>query len=361
MKANRRATLQASTRPASAVAAPNVAQLERQLTTLYAAIDNVESGMLILDRDLRVVYCNPTLLRMFKSAWTPENLRIQNPPYEELLQEVARNLEGRRFHYDRCQEAAGTLAVDSDDYVARRLEWARSGNPIPVELEMTSGQVLRCHMTALPEGGRMLVYNDVTDIIRHAQEQERLATTDGMTGIYNRRHFLTLADREWDRTRRYDRPLALLMLDIDYFKSINDTFGHQAGDEMIVHLANLARARMRMTDVLARIGGEEFALLVPETNGLQAQLIAERLRAEVAANPLVAYSGSIPATVSIGVAEKTAVMSDFLQLMSAADKALYEAKRAGRDRVICNVAPIELQAGLDDARQLGKTADCKSF
>jgi diguanylate cyclase (GGDEF)-like protein len=321
--------------PQHAPAAARIAALERQLETLYAALDNVQSGMLILDKDLRVVYGNPALFKMFQSERTPADVRTHRPHYEELVREAARTREGRRFHYDRCAEIAGTLAVDQDDYVARRLEWVRSGGPDPVELKMTSGKVSRCHLTVLPDGGRMLVYNDVTDIIRHAQELERLATTDGMTGIYNRRHFLTLADREWDRTCRYRRPVALLIFDIDYFKCINDTFGHQVGDSMIVHLANLARACTRGSDVLARIGGEEFALLLPETDVCQAQELAERLRAEVAENPLAARSEAIAATVSIGLAERGVEMSEFCHLMRAADTALYDAKRAGRNRVVC--------------------------
>jgi diguanylate cyclase (GGDEF)-like protein len=203
---------------------------------------------------------------------------------------------------------------------------------------MADGTVLRCHLAVLPGDGRMLIYSDVTDIVRNAEELERLATTDGMTGIYNRRHFLTLADREWTRARRYGRPISFLMIDIDFFKSINDDFGHQVGDEMIVHLANLARDCKRECDVLARIGGEEFALLLPETDLQQAQVVAERLRSEVAAKSLVVASRSIPATVSIGVATLVAAMSDISDLMKAADQALYDAKHAGRNRVICCIS-----------------------
>ena len=104
----------------------------------------------------------------------------------------------------------------------------------------------------------------LTDIIRHAEELQLLATTDGMTGTYNRRHFMTLADLEWNKAHRYERPLSLLMLDIDHFKSINDTYGHDAGDRVIIQLANLVGSCKRAPDVLARIGGEEFALLLPE-------------------------------------------------------------------------------------------------
>ena len=297
-----------------------LAEARQGLETLYAALDNVDSGLLVLDRDLRAVYSNPVLHTMFR-ANSSEEIRQTRPLYADML-----------------ATSAQAVAVDLEDYVARRLAWVRSGDARPMDLAMTDGKVLRCHLAILPGGGRMLIYSDVTDIVRNAEELERLATTDGMTGIYNRRHFLNLADREWARARRYGRPISFLMIDIDYFKSINDSFGHQTGDEMIMHLASLARGCKRECDVLARIGGEEFALLLPETDLSQAQVVAERLRSEVAANSLVVASLSIPATISIGVATSAAAMNEISDLMKAADRALYDAKHAGRNRVVCCIA-----------------------
>jgi diguanylate cyclase (GGDEF)-like protein len=293
---------------------------KRDLATLYAALDNVDSGILVLNKELRAVYSNPVLHEMFRANSSAE-IRATQPLYADMLAASAR-----------------AVAVDLDDYVARRLAWVRTGGEKAMDLSMSDGKVLRCNLAVLPDGGRMLIYSDVTDIVRNAQELERLATTDGMTGIYNRRHFLTLADREWNRARRYRRPLSFLMIDIDYFKAINDNFGHQVGDEMIVHLSNLARNCKRDSDVLARIGGEEFALLLPETNLPQAHVVAERLRAAVASNALAASSRLIPATVSIGIAESAASMNSISELMTAADNALYEAKRNGRNRVICSIS-----------------------
>ncbi|MFZ5735627.1 sensor domain-containing diguanylate cyclase [Rhodopseudomonas palustris] len=297
-----------------------LAEARQALETLYAALDNVDAGLLILNEELRAVYSNPVLHVMFR-ANSAEEIRQNRPLYAEML-----------------AASAQAVAVDLDDYVSRRLAWVQSGDPKPMDLAMTDGKALRCHLAVLPSGGRMLIYSDVTDIVRNAEELERLATTDGMTGVYNRRHFLTLADREWARARRYQRPMSFLMIDIDYFKAINDGFGHQVGDEMIVHLARLARDCKRDCDVLARLGGEEFALLLPETDLAQAQVVAERLRREVAANALVVASRSIPATVSIGVATALPGMDDVSELMKAADQALYDAKHAGRNRVICRAA-----------------------
>ena len=297
----------------------DLAGAKRELETLYAALDNVQSGLLLLNRDLHAVYSNPVLHRMFRT-FSPEEIRETNPSYGELL-----------------QAAAAALSVNIQDYVARRLAWVRSGDPTPFDLPMANGTVLRCHLAALPDGGRMVIYSDVTDIVRNAEEMERLATVDGMTGIYNRRHFLALADHEWNCARRYGRPISFLMIDIDHFKAINDDFGHEIGDRMIVHLANLARDCKRDSDVLARIGGEEFAILLPETTLEQARAMAERLREQVASSPLPEAPHSLCASVSVGVAtadDDTATLSD---LMKSADQALYCAKRAGRNQVICNV------------------------
>lgn len=296
----------------------DLAIARKELATLYAALDNIECGVLLLNEDLRGVYSNPSLHRLFKVS-SPEEIRTTNPCYSDML-----------------KEAAAAAAVNLEDYVKRRIAWVRSGNTTPMDLKMTSGAVIRCQVAVLPGGGRMLIYSDVTDIVRNAQELERLATVDGMTGIFNRRHFLALADREWRRARRYHRALSFLMIDIDYFKLINDTYGHQTGDSMIMHLASVTRGCKRDSDVLARIGGEEFALLLPETDPLQAEIVAERIRHEISINPLALAAGSVPATVSIGVANLTADMSNVSQLMSAADQALYEAKRLGRNRV-CSV------------------------
>jgi diguanylate cyclase (GGDEF)-like protein len=308
-----------------------LAAARRELKTLYVALDSLKTGLLLLDGDLRAVYSNPELRGIFKHL-SPEQIRKQRPPYRSML------------------EAAVTDSrVKLDDYVERRLAWVRSGDPTPMDIPMADGSVLRSQLATLPGGGRMLIFSDVTDIVRTAEEMKRLATIDGMTGIYNRRHFLLLADHEWKRAQRYQRPVAFLMIDIDHFKEINDSFGHEAGDRMIVHLANMARDCKRESDVLARIGGEEFALLLPETTLDQAMVVAERLRQHVLNNPLSEISPAICASVSIGVATEDAAMRDISDLMKAADQALYCAKRAGRNRVICSVSAATAPALQDVA------------
>jgi diguanylate cyclase (GGDEF)-like protein len=288
-----------------------------ELRTLYAALDNVRSGLLLLDGELRARYGNPALHALFKNA-PPPLIRETRPRYEDLLR-GAQNLS----------------AASQDEYVRQRLAWVKSGGHEPMDIKMGNGTVVRCHVAILPGGGRMLIYSDITDIVRSAEELERLATIDGMTGIYNRRHFLTLADHEWFRARRYDHPLSFLMIDIDNFKAVNDAFGHQVGDTVIVHLAEMATTCKRDSDVLARVGGEEFALLLPETVKSEAMIVAERLRLEVSKTKPPVSEADVAPTISVGVAAATDDMPEFSVLMRAADEALYEAKRRGRNRVVC--------------------------
>src|SRR4029079_7116982 len=186
---------------------------------------------------------------------------------------------------------------------------------------------------ALPGGGRMLIYSDVSDLVRNAATLEHLATIDGMSGTYNRRHFQLLAEAEWSRFQRYHRPLSLMVFDIDNFKQINDQFGHDAGDRVIARLADLCRESKRTPDILARLGGDEFALLLPETELAQAAIVAERLRAAVEASPLIIDNSSIAMTVSIGIAASRLSQPNFDALMKAADQALYRCKARGRNHI----------------------------
>jgi len=161
-----------------------------------------------------------------------------------------------------------------------------------------------------------------------------LASTDGLTSLYNRRQFDVLARAEWARFQRYGRPLSLLILDIDKFKSINDRFGHDAGDLVLKAVADICKLTKRQPDVLARIGGEEFALLLPETDEAAAEIVAERFRNAIADHSGILAAEKIRVTVSIGVAGAALAMSSFEVMLKRADEALYEAKRTGRNRVV---------------------------
>jgi diguanylate cyclase (GGDEF)-like protein len=164
-----------------------------------------------------------------------------------------------------------------------------------------------------------------------------LAATDGLTGLFNRRHFVERAEAEIARSRRRPRPLALLMLDIDHFKAVNDHHGHDVGDAAIVALARTCQKRVRGADLVGRLGGEEFGLLLPETGLADARAFAEALREAVAAIRIPIDNGALALTVSIGISE-IARAGTFEALMKQADLALYEAKRTGRDRICAYTA-----------------------
>ncbi len=166
-----------------------------------------------------------------------------------------------------------------------------------------------------------------------ARELSTLARTNSLTGALNRRGFLELAEREFSRATRYRRPLSLLMLDVDRFKRINDGYGHATGDAVLKRLVKVATATIRAEDVFARLGGEEFAILVPETTAHDAQVLANRLKAALASASVDCGAASVRFTVSIGVAECDCAGETIEEALARADTALYAAKKAGRNRV----------------------------
>jgi diguanylate cyclase (GGDEF)-like protein len=167
------------------------------------------------------------------------------------------------------------------------------------------------------------------------EQAEVQSRTDYLTGLFNRRHFIELAERELARSIRYRRPLTLLMIDIDHYKAINDTWGHNAGDVVLQDVAQLIRATLRNVDIIGRIGGEEFAALLLETEGEHAKEVAQRLCAAVAENAVVLREvARVQVTISIGLTELNGREISFDSLMNEADQAMYGAKQSGRNRVM---------------------------
>jgi diguanylate cyclase (GGDEF)-like protein len=291
----------------------------RELLTLRAALDQVEDGIVLLDNDLRARFINQAYCRIWQ---LPVEVAASGPHLVELLR------HGRAIRLDDiAHEVHEAYALD-------RITGVRAGDGPIRDLRLKDGEVYRFRSKRLPGGGAMLSYTDVTDLVHHADKLQELATIDGLTGIYNRRHFLSLAEREWNRFQRHERRLSLLLIDIDHFKTVNDRYGHDAGDHVLSAVARLCGARKRSADPLSRLGGEEFALLLPETDIVRATQAAERLCQEIAGTPVFAGPHAIEVTVSVGAAEADEVTRDFAALFKRADDALYEAKRNGRNRVV---------------------------
>lgn len=198
----------------------------------------------------------------------------------------------------------------------------------------------RIEESALADGDHITVGETILKFISHASVEARyheevyqLATLDALTELCNRRHFLELLEKEIARALRHARPLALAIIDVDLFKRINDEYGHIAGDGVLRQIAEILRHHVRGEDIAARIGGEEFAVLLPEAEPADAHTFAERLREAIASAAFAAGGVAQRITISIGLAELTESRSDRSTLMRAADAALYQAKDSGRNRV----------------------------
>jgi diguanylate cyclase (GGDEF)-like protein len=174
---------------------------------------------------------------------------------------------------------------------------------------------------------------------------EERSQRDSLTGLYNHAHFYTVLGTESERARRYTRPLTLLLLDIDHFKAVNDRYGHQRGDDVLVAVSREMTHLLRRSDTLSRYGGEEFAIILPETSWEQGVEVAQKVRNAVAGLEFSEAGESYSVTVSVGVAQLLVHGSTVGDLVRAADRALYDAKAAGRDGVRVSAATPEAPGG----------------
>lgn len=176
------------------------------------------------------------------------------------------------------------------------------------------------------------ILKNFANLVCDELELRLIAQVDHLTGALTRRGFVAQAEREIARSHRYDRPSALVMIDLDHFKAVNDSYGHLVGDHVLQHIARIAEVSLRPSDMFGRLGGEEFAMLLPETSGDEALAVAERLREAIAGHPMqLADGGALPLTASFGVAAWTRSFASFPAWLESADAVLYAAKQAGRN------------------------------
>ena len=194
--------------------------------------------------------------------------------------------------------------------------------------------------TALADGDHVTLGECILKFISHSSVEARyheevyqLATHDALTELCNRRHFIELVDKEIARAQRHGRPLVMCIIDVDLFKPVNDQYGHIAGDGVLRQLAAVVRSFVRGEDVAARIGGEEFAVLLPESDVPASRAFADRLREAVAESVFVLAGQPQRITISLGIAALDPARPERSALMQAADGALYRAKEEGRNRV----------------------------
>ncbi|TJY58793.1 diguanylate cyclase [Sinimarinibacterium sp. CAU 1509] len=242
-------------------------------------------------------------------------------PFEQLFPTAAiaegiprRTLEFVRAH-QRCSDEQRRVRGDGTEFIAQTtLDLVRS----------ESGELL----------GFVEVFQDVTEARQREQQLYQRATRDPLTGVSSRGHLLELADNELERARRFSEPLSVLLLDIDHLKRINDTYGQEVGDRTLIAVTKACVDNSRKIDSVGRIGGEEFAVVLPRANKQPATEMAQRLRRAIGEIRVPTSGGrEIGVTVSIGVAAMRPTTRDFAELLRQADVALYQAKREGRNRV----------------------------
>lgn len=262
-----------------------------------------------------------------------------NPAAEKMLGYAPAEIVGNNLHalihaqradgmpYDESACPIALTLADGQMRVREESVRRRDGSSFPVQ--MTVSPIREGGVGA----GAVVVFHDISALKEKEAALTWLATTDTLTGLANRRHFTALLEAEIQRWQRSGQPAALLMLDLDFFKRVNDTWGHAVGDEVLRHFATVLRGALRRIDVPGRVGGEEFAILLPDTSEEDALAAAERLRASVEASPAQTVGGSIPVTVSIGVTLFREGDSGHEAPMQRADEALYRAKQSGRNCV----------------------------
>jgi diguanylate cyclase (GGDEF)-like protein/PAS domain S-box-containing protein len=272
-------------------------------------VENLIDGVLILDGDNLIVDINPAMQRLLGLA--------QKQAIGEAIEKVL---------------------SPWPDLIEKFLDVSSTQSMIEIE---SGGKTLYFDIGISPISnrtgfrfGRVVTIRDVTERTRLLQEIEEQAITDSLTGLYNRRHFFRVFEQEISRSARSGESLSFLLLDLDHFKDINDTYGHLTGDYVLKEIAQILKNNLRNCDILVRYGGEEFVALLPGSNKESAVRTAERLRTQLSDHAFQFEGNEFYVTVSIGAAESDGAAPDALSsLIKAADAALYRAKSLGRNRV----------------------------
>jgi diguanylate cyclase (GGDEF)-like protein/PAS domain S-box-containing protein len=277
-------------------------------------------GVYGVDMKGHATFMNPAALRML-GLGSEEVLG-----HDQHLLFHHHHADGRDYLHAHCPISL-TLADGCSRHEEEEWFWRRDGSGFPVALTVTP--ILKNGVRI----GAVVVFQNISERQEHASQLRLLATTDSLTGVNNRRHFLHQLEQELVRHQRYGEPAALLMLDLDHFKQINDEFGHATGDAVLKAFTANALRILRRSDHLGRLGGEEFAILLPDTDANGARELAERLRQTTMDTPVTTAAGVVRYCVSIGIALFRRGDSDADALLARADHALYLAKHNGRNQV----------------------------
>ena len=285
---------------------------------LDAIVESAPDGILSVNADGHITFINSAACKMF--GYTSEE--AHNLPLAAFIPSKYRDTHHHHLDEFRLSQSRGRTM-----HARSAVKGVKSDNTIfPVEISISKINV----------NGNMemvAVIRDVTDRSKFIEELREAATVDALTGLVNRRVFNEELERQIAVAKRYGRSLSLIVADLDFFKGVNDKYGHSNGDEVLRRVADSIKIEIRDTDLAARWGGEEFAFLLPETNLGGAQILAEKLRKRIGDNRFNFHGEEIQITCSFGVVEMDIRRDDIGSLFDNADKLLYQAKQSGRNCV----------------------------
>jgi len=313
---------------------------QRQLRRMEEAIDNLSDAFVLYDADGNLVLANSKFKKYYSFN---AHLLVPGTSFETLF----RNEVKEGLHPGVTLDDEAFIAQRVADFFEGQVSATRSYTNdrwmLVTDRKTPSGEIvgLRTDITELKEREKDAIRaENVARLARLEAEKakhaaERQARTDVLTGLNNRLAFFEYAKVIDGQARRYDHPYVFAMIDIDHFKSINDTWGHKAGDTALETVSSVISKTLRETDILGRIGGEEFAVMLPETVIQDGELLAERVRLAIEETAIQTLKGEIKLTVSIGIAELDEPDEPLEKVVANADTALYQAKNGGRNKVEC--------------------------
>jgi diguanylate cyclase (GGDEF)-like protein/PAS domain S-box-containing protein len=284
---------------------------------LVSALKAVSHGVIITDTEAHIEWANPAFEKL--TGYALAEVLGRKPA--ELVKSGLQNAE----FYQALWEKILSGEVWSGEIIDKRRDGTLYHEELTIAPVTDENDVI-CHFVGVKQ--------DISERKRMQAQLWEMATTDVLTGLINRRYFIVKLEEEFARLKRFEcRDTSVLMLDIDFFKRINDSYGHAIGDAALKHFSTLIRSRLRKTDTVGRVGGEEFSIFLPDTELAKAEVFAQKLCQKVAQTPLKLDQDIIEITVSIGIAQMELSDDSYDAVLIRADNALYKAKEKGRNRV----------------------------
>ncbi|WP_144513699.1 histidine kinase N-terminal 7TM domain-containing protein [Bacillus sp. FJAT-22090] len=281
--------------------------------------NSINDGAIVLDESYRLIEFNQSCKRMFP--------RLDKSMLGQHFDKVWFELSGDLFPFK----------LENVDEHSQELQLATNHADCTYQIRSTPLE------HAKNRKGQLLIFTDITEIKRLQVKLEHQAYYDELTQIYNRRAFLHQCEQDFNASKKFSSPFTIVLMDIDYFKKVNDTYGHHVGDQLLVHVVKVCQSQLEEGQFFARYGGEEFVLALKGSTASEGEVLGNLLRKSLEIHPLINTEGIISVTLSFGVAEAMEELEETLsQLLNKADKALYSAKEEGRNRVHVYSASLEM-------------------